>query len=628
MKWLALLVALAVLWPSRARAQGAPQLQMQADADVAGVGDVIHVELSATSADAMPADPQLKSSAGFVVRGQSASPTQTHIIINGAQTDRYTLTVTWSLEARRVGSFGVGPASVAVGGTRFESRAVTVRVVPAGQAPPRARPQHPIPQFPFGFSPFDPWKGLVPGFDGNEPSAPDTPAPVTIDPKLSLDAPRGAMYFLHATTDKASAVVGEQVTYSVYEYIDSSATNLEVDGEDVHDSQAADFVKHPLLREDQEAVLVGHASVGGRTWDVKLVRRWALFPLRSGDLVIGPMSVGLLRPHAVAGQKRTTETLHVAVNEPPLGGRPPGYVVGDVGRFSLIAQVDPRQAEQGGAIGVHVEVSGRGSVPLSLGVPAQEGVEWLAPELHDQLGPVGHDVFGGKRTFDFVVRLKRQGEVDLGEFALPFWDPDQRRYDVARAKLGTVHVTAAPGASASGSDETEEMLPGLPAPRRVLAGQAASPEHADDQPAFWLLRVAAWPFLFALAFVARAVGRKLGDAWASRRASPARDLKERIAAANAASGTKDARMVDAATYRALEAAAAAHRGVSVRDAVGPEVIARLESAGVSRDAASNIAELIRECEAARFAPDAADVVAARDRWVRAQGAIRTLEKRV
>jgi hypothetical protein len=71
----------------------------------------------------------------------------------------------------------------------------------------------------------------------------------------------------------------------------------------------------------------------------------------------------------------------------------------------------------------------------------------------------------------------------------------------------------------------------------------------------------------------------------------------------------------------------AHLGISVRDAVGPEVVERLERAGVPSSAASRIADLLRECEAARFAPDAADVVAARDRWVRAQGAIRTLEKR-
>jgi hypothetical protein len=57
------------------------------------------------------------------------------------------------------------------------------------------------------------------------------------------------------------------------------------------------------------------------------------------------------------------------------------------------------------------------------------------------------------------------------------------------------------------------------------------------------------------------------------------------------------------------------------------VAERLERAGVPQPAATRIAELLRECEAARFAPHAADVVTARDRWQRAQGAIRSLERR-
>ena len=82
-----------------------------------------------------------------------------------------------------------------------------------------------------------------------------------------------------------------------------------------------------------------------------------------------------------------------------------------------------------------------------------------------------------------------------------------------------------------------------------------------------------------------------------------------------------------AIVRALEAAAVAHAGVSVRDAVGGAVVERLERAGVSPQAASSIAELLQECEAARFAPAAPDVVTARGRWLRAQGAIRSLERR-
>ncbi|HTQ47308.1 MAG TPA: BatD family protein [Polyangiaceae bacterium] len=627
---LAALMALA--WSVAARAQGTPQMQLQMDADTVGVGDVVHVQLGAQSSDAAPSDPRLTLPAGLAVRGQSTSPTQTHMNINGVQSDRYGLTVDWTVQTQRVGVFTIGPASITVGGARFAVRGATLHVVPAGQAPQRPAPAQPPPGSPFTFSPFDPWKGLLQGFGQNFPQPPDlqppqSTQPLTTDPKLSLDAPRAAYYFLHATVDKTSAVVGEQVTFSVYEYIDLGAqTAIEVDDSDVHDATAADFVKHPLLREDQDALLAGYASIGGRTWLVKLVRRWALFPLHAGDLAIGPMSVMLARPRAAVGQ-RTTEALTVHVTEPPVAGRPPGYALGDVGHFSLTAQVNPRDVDQGGAVGVHVELSGTGNVPSTISTPAREGIEWLAPEVHEQLGGIGHENFGGKRTFDYVVRVRRSGDVSLGELSLPFWDPDAKRYDVARASLGVLHVKPVASAPAASADAPEETLPGLPPPVDTMEGEPARRAHLDDVPLFWLLGVVAWPVAFGLAVGATAAGRRVTQAWRTRSASPAAELKERLAAADAASEGSDARQVDAAVARALEAAAMAHAGVNVRGALGGEVAERLARAGVAQDAASRIADLLRECEMARFSPEGADVASARDRWIRARGAIRELERR-
>jgi hypothetical protein len=615
-----------------ALAQAAPQITVQADVDTVAVGDVVHLEVSAQSGDAMPTSPEPGGTPGFVAGRPSTSPSQTHISINGTHISRYTLNVDWPLQAQRVGTFTVGPPSVMVGGTRYAGRSVTVRVVPAGQAPPRQQqPSQPQSRQPFGFSPFDPWRGLFPGLDpGSAPPLPDFAPPVpTTDPKLALDAPRGAYYFLHATVDTASAVVGQQVVYNVYEYIDEGAPgNIEADSNDVHDPTAADFVKHSLLRDDQDAVLAGYATVGGHVWRVSLVRRWALFPLHEGDLVIGPMTISLIAPRGAAGSKRATETLHVHVTEPPAAGRPPGYSLGDVGRFALTAQVTPRDVEQGGAVGVHVELSGTGNVPAAVTPPAREGVEWLAPEIHAQLGTIGRDTFGGRRTFDYVVRVLRPGDVDLGAIALPFWDPEQKRYDVASAALGTVHVKpSAAGAAASSAAAEHELLPGLPPPRDGLSIAPTAAAHADDSPLFWMLGIGAWPAALGVAVVGRSAGRRVASAWRARKASPLAELKERVSAADTASSGRDARAADAATARALEAAAVALAGVSVRGAIGDEVAARLAEAGVARDTAARVADLLRECEAARFSPDAADVPAARDRWQRAQGAIRSLEKR-
>ncbi|MDP8999210.1 MAG: BatD family protein [Myxococcota bacterium] len=623
-----LCIALTLGLSGVARAQGAPQITAEAEPSTVGVGDIVQLVLSATSGEVLPADPQPGPTPGFVVRGVSGSPSQAHIIINGSRTDRYTLTTTWAIQAKRVGTFRIGPPSIVVGGTRYTSRVLTVTVVPAGQAPRAAASPSPFPQFgqnPFGpSSPFDLWKGLVPGMDIDNPMQP--PQTITHDPKLSLDAPRGSFYFLHATVDRTTAVVGEQVTFSVFEYIDAGATRVEVNEEDVHDATAADFVKHPLMHEDQEVPVLGYAAVGGRTWVVKLVRRWALFPIRSGDLVIGPMHVSLLRPQDPAGPTRASETLHVRVAEPPLIGRPPGYVLGDVGRFSLTAQVSPREVEQDGAIGVHVEVSGTGNLPSAIATPAREGTDWLAPETHDELGPTGRDAFGGKRTFDFVVRVRRAGQVDMGDLTLPFWDPEAKKYQIARASLGVIRVARSATGNRASEDKTQDILPGLPAPRDALEGSRGARTHPDDSPLFWVAGIGAWPLAFGVAAVGRGAALRIANARRTRRASPAKELRQRLAAARTACHAEDARTADAAIARALEAATVAHAGINIRGVMAGEVLDRLERAGVDRAAASSIADLLRECEAARFAPDAADISAARNRWHRAQGAIRGLER--
>ncbi|MDP9034730.1 MAG: BatD family protein [Myxococcota bacterium] len=609
-------------------AGSAPQIQVQADRDVVAVGEVVHVQMNATSSESMPSAPQLASTPGFVLRGQNASPSQTLININGQRMDRYGLSVDWLLQAQRVGAFSVGPVSVVVGGARYASPPIALKVVPAGQAParrPRAQGQPAFPQNPLGgFSPLDPWRGLL-GLDPSQEQPPSVPQPsVVIDPALGLDSPRGAFYFLRSTVDKRTAVVGEPLVFSVYEYVDLSA-NVALDGDDAHDASVADFVKRPLVREDQEAPHVGYAMVGGHPWEVKLLRRWALFPVRSGELTIGPMSLTLRQPRSASGSRRASEEWRVQVTEPPAAGRPQGYALGDVGRFSLTAQVSPRQVDRGGAVSVHVEISGSGNVPSSIATPAQQGVEWLTPEVHEQLGPIGQESFGGKRLFDFVVRVSRAGDVDLGDLTLPFWNPEQKRYEVARAALGLVHVSPSVTGVTTAAEPLPEILPGLPAPREALEGMPRPRAHLDDSRLFWLAGIGAGPMFFGLAVAGRSVGRLLADASRKRRVSPATELRARIALAREACERADTRMADAATARALQAATQAYAGVSVLGAVGDEVVARLETVGVGRDVAAGVAAVLRDCEAARFSPDPPEAGAARERWLRAQRAIQSLQ---
>ncbi len=601
---------LLLLFSPRTFAGTRPELSVRVDTQTVGVGEDVTVTLQASTSEGALADAQPGAIRGFSLVGSSSGPTTSVTIMNGRMTQKHGLSARFTLRADRVGSWILGPASVAVDGVRFNASPITVKVVPPGSAPPRPRGNDP---FGSPFSTLDPFKGL---FDFNDlaPRQPDIP----VDPRLSLDASRGAIAFLHAVIDKTSAVVGEQLTLSVYEYVDLSENDPDLT--DIHEATANDFVKRSLS-EDDSARVVGNARIGGRYWGVKLVRRWALFPLKGGDLDIGPMSVSLVRSRVAGGSVRESETLRVHVTEPPLDGRPPGYVVGDTGNFGLTAEVTPREVEQGGAVGVNVELSGTGNLPSAITPPARAGLEWLEPEVREKVGATASDRFGGTRTFSFVLRLHREGDVDLGDVTLPFYNPDSHAYGVARASLGKVKVR--PNPNPAPTEAAFDPFAGLPAPRAERAGAKAPSAHLSDAPAFWW-SLGMLPVSYAVFAGAWAAGSSLRKRRYERKASPETELKTRMAEATVACAGPEPSSGYAAIVRALEMGTLARLGVNVRDAQRGQIAHRLVQAGVEAAAATYYEDLLRAAETARFSFDQEAAGAMKGRWEEARHAILAL----
>ena len=596
--------------PRLAHAGSAPQMKAWVDSPTVGVGESIQLHLQATSSSDL-SDPQPGVRSSFAVSGSSLLPGRTVTILNGVRTDTSQITATWNLVATRLGQATLAP-SVVSGGMRFATNPISVQIVPASQAPRTPRPSA-TPQ------PFDPWKGIF-GTLGGDDEAFDTQPLVTTDPALALDAPRARGAFLHAIVDKTSAVVGEQVTFSVYLYVDTQTR--EPDFNDVHEATADDFVKRSLLEDESNPRSIGHAKVAGRVWLVKLVRKWALFPLKTGDLSIAPMTLAVVAAAGMSG-KRASETMQVHVTEPPLAGRPPGYTIGDVGRFHLFGEVKPRNVERGDVVSIDVELSGTGNLPASLVPPPRKGVEWLTPEVHDTMTADG-DTFGGKRHFSYIVKLSHDGDIDLGEITIPFWDPDAHAYGVARAPLGVVKVARGTKLEAdSGADL--DPLPGLPPPRTARVGEGPAMHPLSDRPLFWL-SIVTTPLAFVIVAGGGAVRKRVTRALRARASSPETELKRRIDEAAAISSTDDARAADAAIVRAIEYASIVRAGTNVRAVAARDVAGRLIDGGVSAANAESLARVLAACEAARFSPELGDIDAVRERWRMAKKGIDALPR--
>ncbi len=555
------------------------------------VGQVItlHLDASSTTGEVTGVSPGPVP--GFRVVGKSLMPTQTVTIVNGVRTDSRGMSATFTLRAERVGIFTLGPATATLGGRSRQTAPVEVHVVPAGQAPRRQDPFDPFKQF------FDPPSspGRSPLDDLLQDNAPTT------DPKLALPAPRGAVAFLHAIADKTHAVVGEQVSFTVHLYIEADGRDPHIG--DVHEAPASDFIRRPLLENETEARHVGLAKVGGRIYEVKLVRKTALFPLKAGLLPVGAMSLRIFRDAAGRSRPdslRESESLSVSVTEPPLTRRPAGYALGDVGDFSLKAEVTPREVEQDGAVAITVELSGTGNLPSKLPLPTARGVEWLEPEVSEKLGGDFEDRFGGTRTFRHVVRLHEAGAIDLGELGLPFFSPRSRSYGVARAALGSVVVR--PGESKKPVDVVkDDRLPGLPLARTQLEGRGEASPRLTDRPLPWL-GLFGFPGAFVLAGAAGRARRALLERRRAREGSPEAELFTRMKAAEQALREGRAPETVQATLGMIEQAALARLGVNLRGVAGDAKGALLEEAGLDPDAAASWVAAIASAEELRYAP--------------------------
>ncbi len=578
--WLALSCFLVSL-----RASAQPTLELRLGAREVEAGEAIVVELTAmSSGDGRPSDPRLEVAAGLQASAPQIGTRQSVSITGFSMVKQVGISATWRVVASAPGSYVVGPATVRVGGELFQTSSQTLTVVPPGQLTRRRRTR---PSSPFGgFSPFDDF------FDRARrgPSYEDAP------PRLVVERPPDPTAFVRAVLSQRRAVVGEQITLSIYAY-GARGTFQEAPGS--REASYPDFLAHRLVEEPSQQPVYTFRSAG-RQWLVVKVREVALFPLRAGELFIGPMKFGFLGrsygTRGALGLPRSTRELSVLVREPPAAGRVAGFD-GEVGSFRLEATVEPREVAAGGAVAVRITATGSGRLPSGIKLPEQAGVAWDEPTIVDDVRVLSEERLGGQRVFNHVVRLERPGDFDLGEVRLPFYDPETRRYSVARAELGRVIVTQAPVAASGPSEPHAPELSSLVAMRVGALGPMPTRDRFGDGPLFWLILLGA-PAVVVLAWAASAILSRLLRARRQRVASTDALVAQALEDARRAGTETQAVLADLerAVYLAVEGCT----GVKARAVLRAQLASVLTRAEMHPDRAEEVVQLLGRFEQIRF----------------------------
>ncbi len=529
---------------------------------------------------------------GVLARGPTFGMQESTRLVNGVRTRTSVSRVTYQLSMPMAGRYTVKSPTVVAQGRTFSGQPVTIEVVPKGAG-----------------------GGSGGGGSAGAPSSPFLLGPGSSfldDPFLTrddedsgsakeLELPNGPDEdtFLHAVTDKTQAVVGEQITYSVYLYF-----RVSYEMSERTDPKYADFLRFPMLPDPASTKSV-YTRVANRRYGARLIERVALIPLTAGKLHVGSMSARFKGRQIGSGVLKSSNDVLVEVSDAPETGRPAGYQSGDVGQYGLSASVTPRKVKQGGSISVAVKIEGVGNVPSAVTPPTVQGVEWLTPHRRDDIA-IKNGKVGGSRVLEYVVRMDHAGRIDLGTLELPYFDPSSKQYEVAKVALGVVDVEdVAPSAEqvkrAKTAGDGEEPLAKLPAPRKKLSAFAPARSVTLPPWALWLgvgLPPLAAFLILGLGRARRAAADRKNAPTAAARAK----LREALGAAKAGEKSGDTKAVLGAIERAIHTSIELGTGLKSRGLRLDDLEAKLVEQGVAKDAAAEAAELLRTCDALRFAP--------------------------
>ncbi len=296
--------------------------------------------------------------------------------------------------------------------------------------------------------------------------------------------------FLRTVVDKTEPYEGEQVTATIYLYtrhnlqqVPAVQTEASTDGLWVQDLLSATRSLEPTRQ-----------IVNGHGFWVYVLRRFAGFPLRSGELTIGSMALTISRdsvfdlfdptrgPARCAAQlgagavARETAACRTSTRRPDRGRevRDQNRDRSHAGRDRRCRDVDRDRARH------------RQSAHGQIADPNVTGLQILQPEVHD-LVETPNDRVQGTRTFAWLIVPEAPGTYSLPALTLNTFDPETHSYK----RITGEHVTlTAVGAARAASAQAGKLRFESHGPERSTGELAGSSRTQRTRTRASLARIA------------------------------------------------------------------------------------------------------------------------------------------
>lgn len=355
------------------------------------VGSSVRLTITLSNAQGSFSNPDLGGLT--VVQGPFESSSFNYV--NGRMSS--TVSRTYVITATKPGTYTIGPATARVGGGTLQTQPITVKVEKGSGA--------------------------------------------TSDRLLNEGQQRDRDLFVTISLNKSKVHVGEQVvaTYTLY----SRYPNLELSKYDLpalNGFWAEEIDQGETTWQDQLR------TVNGLQYRLAVLKKQLLFPQRAGTLTIEPLRITCVVNRSFFNRGSQVEAMSNATELQvlPLPPNAPPGLQGAVGTFTFTGTLDRDQLRADEAMELTLTVNGSGNLKL-IEAPALDlppDVERYDPKINDRIS-ISASGMTGSRSFTYLLIPRHAGELNLGPFALSYFDVEAGEYRTLQAGPFTVQV--APG---------------------------------------------------------------------------------------------------------------------------------------------------------------------------------------
>ena len=255
-----------------------------------------------------------------------------------------------------------------------------------------------------------------------------------------------ANLFIEAKADKEQAYPGEQITVTYRLF-----TRLNLSIEDIEYPKSIGFWNEDLRA--AQSVRFNNTKINGIDYKVATLYKSALFPTKSGNLVIAPMTAicnvempsreKLKNPFNEAffnsmfretqRQFIQSDSINIKVVKYPIS--PPSDFSGAVGKFEISSMVDTPVVKINEAITFKVKLKGTGNLNQfninSINFP--QNMEVFPPTSSFKRNEFRDDITG-EQNFEYILIPRISGKFILEPISLTYFDPTIDKFITARSK--------------------------------------------------------------------------------------------------------------------------------------------------------------------------------------------------